>query len=153
MNEFLSAIYTSPHWVFIALGGVLLIIELLGTGGYSLWSGISALIVGIIAWVIPVSWAFLWILFAIFTLLTAYVWWVWLKKHGGDKAQKGTLNQPQNDLLGITTEVVEAIHHGRGRVKIKDGTWSATCDHDVAVGEMVTVVGVDGIILKVVRVS
>lgn len=153
MNEFLSAIYTNPHWVFIALGGVLLIVELLGTGGYSLWSGISAFIVGLIAWIVPIAWSFLWILFAIFTLLTAYVWWLWLKKHGGDKSVKGHLNQPQQDLLGITTTVVEQIHNGYGRVKIKDGTWSATCDQDVEIGERVKVIAVDGLVLKVIKVN
>lgn len=151
MTEFLSAIYTNPHWVFIALGGILLIIELLGTGGYSLWSGISAFIVGLIAWIIPLSWPILWILFAIFTLITAYVWWVWLKKHGGDKAEKGTLNQPQKDLIGIRTIVVEPIKNGYGRVKIKDGTWSAQSEEDMEIGAKVTVVAVDGIMLKVVR--
>lgn len=153
MTEFVSAIYTNPHWVFIALGGVLLIIELLGTGGYSLWSGISAFIVGLIAWIVPVSWPILWILFAIFTLITAYVWWVWLKKHGGDKAEKGILNQPQKDLIGITTIVVEPIINGYGRVKIKDGTWSAHSDEDMETGARVKVIAVDGIMLKIVRIN
>lgn len=152
MTEFLSAIYTNPHWVFIALGGILLIIELLGTGGYSLWSGISAFIVGLISWLVPISWSFLWLLFGVFTLITAYVWWLWLKKHGGDKAKKGTLNQPQQDLIGIKTTVVEPIKNGYGRVKIKDGTWSASCDEELDIGTPVTVIAVNGLMLKVVRV-
>lgn len=153
MTEFLSAIYTNPHWVFIALGGVLLIIELLGTGGYSLWSGISAFIVGLIVWIVPIAWPLLWLLFAIFTMVTAYAWWVWLKKHGGDKAEKGTLNQPQLDLIGITTVVVQPITNGYGRVKIKDGTWSANCNVDLDVGARVIVVAVDGIMLKVEKLD
>ena len=96
MNEFLTALYSNPSWVFIALGGVLLIIELLGTGGYSLWSGISAFIVGSLAWIVPFSWSMLWILFAIFTLLTAYVWYLWLKRK--DKSKRGVSNQPQRNL-------------------------------------------------------
>lgn len=153
MTEFLSAIYSNPHWVFIAFGGVLLIIELLGTGGYSLWSGISAFIVGFIAWILPLSWPILWILFAILTLATAYVWWLWLKKHGGDKAEKGMLNQPQRDLIGVTTIVVEPIVNGRGRIKIKDGTWSALSQEDMDIGTRVTVVAVDGIMLTVIKAS
>lgn len=153
MTEFLLAVYANPHWVFVALGGILLIIELLGTGGYSLWSGISAFIVGFIAWVVQLSWPTLWILFAIFTLMTAYVWWVWLKKRGGDKAEKGTLNQPQKDLIGVRTVVVEPIKNGYGRVKIKDGTWLAVSDEDLEIGERVTVVDIDGIVLKVIKVN
>jgi len=153
MTEFLSAIYTNPQWIFIALGGVLLIIELLGTAGYSLWSGISAFIVGLIAWIIPLSWPILWVLFAIFTLVTAYVWWLWLKKHGGDKAEKGTINQPQKDLIGIKTVVVEPIKNGYGRVKIKDGTWPANCNEDLATGQRVEVIAVDGLMLTVIKLN
>ncbi|WP_392551780.1 NfeD family protein [Orbus wheelerorum] len=153
MTEFLSVIHSNPHWIFIALGGILLIIELLGTAGYSLWSGISAFIVGVIAWIIPLSWPILWLLFAIFTLATAYIWWLWLKKQGSDKAGKGTLNQPQKELIGIKTVVVEPIKNGYGRVKIKDGTWSANCDEDLAIGQQVEVIAADGLMLTVIKTN
>lgn len=149
--EFSIAIVSNPHLVFIALGGVLLIIELLGTAGYSLWSGISAFIVGAIAWILPLAWSVLWILFAIFTLLTAYLWYLWLKRDGRDRSTKGVLNQPKLDLIGMKTVVVEAITNGFGRVKIKDSTWIASCEHDYPVGEKMIVVDVDGNILKVIK--
>ena len=149
MTDFLMVIYNSPHWIFIALGGILLIAELLGTGGYALWSGIAAIIVGLIAWVIPLSWSVLWILFAIFTLISAYLWWVWLKKRDNNKSSKVEINQPQQELIGIRTIVTDAITNGSGRVKIKDGTWSAKCNQDLEVGHPVEVIAVEGIILKV----
>ena len=130
-----STIYNSPHWFFLILSGILLIVELLGTSGYSLWSGVSAFFVAIIAWIIPFSWTFLWIIFAILTMVTAYV------------------NQPKSDLIGIKTVVVEAITNGNGRVKINDGTWMATSDQNLAVGERVVVVDVDGLILKVNKIQ
>lgn len=149
MTDFLTVIYDYPHWVFIALGGILLILELLGTSGYGLWSGIAAIVVGLIAWVVPLSWPILWILFAIFTLVSAYLWWVWLKKHGKDKSGKSEINQPQQELIGIKTIVTEAIINGSGRVKIKDGTWSAKCNQDLEIGQSVEVIAVDGLVLKV----
>lgn len=149
MTDFLSALYYSPHWVFLALGGILLIAELLGTGGYALWSGIAAIVVGVIAWIAPLPWPVLWILFAIFTLISAYIWWLWLKRNGNDKAKKGQLNQPQQDLIGIKTIVVESIINGSGRVKIKDGTWSAKCETNLVTGTPVEVVAVDGLTLLV----
>lgn len=151
MDELIAALYFNPHWTFIALGGVLLILELLGTGGYSLWSGVSALIVGIVAWLIPLSWPILWILFAILTLITAYIWWLWLKKHDHDKSKKGVLNQPQQDLIGVTTVVVEPIINGRGRVKIKDGSWLAQCNDNLPAGTKVRVIDVEGLVLTVVK--
>ena len=149
MTDFLTVIYDYPHWVFIALGGILLIIELLGTAGYGLWSGIAAIVVGLIAWAIPLSWPILWILFSIFTLISAYLWWLWLKKRDQDRASKIAINQPQQELIGTKTFVTDAIINGSGRVKIKDGTWSAKCNQDLEVGHPVEVVAVDGIILTV----
>ena len=149
MTDFLMVIYDSPHWVFFALGGILLIAELLGTGGYALWSGMAAIIVGLIAWILPLSWPVLWILFAIFTLISAYLWWAWLKKRDNNKSSKVEINQPQQELIGIRTIVTDAITNGSGRVKIKDGTWSAKCNQDLEVGHSVEVVAVEGIILKV----
>ena len=153
MNDFFAAIYYSPHWVFIALGGILLIAELLGTGGYALWSGIAAIIVGLIAWILPLSWPILWILFAILTLITAYLWWLWLRKNGKDIASKGEINQPQQDLIGIKTVVTQAVINGSGRVKIKDGSWSAKCDIDLPVGEPVEVIAVNGLILTIMHIN
>jgi inner membrane protein len=149
MTDSFIVIYNSPHWIFMALGGILLIIELLGTAGYGLWSGIAAIVVGLIAWVVPLSWTTLWILFAIFTLISAYLWWVWLKKRGKDKSDKGELNQPQQELIGIRTTVTDAITNGSGRVKIKDGTWSAKCNEDLEVGQHVIVTAVNGLTLTV----
>lgn len=149
MTDFALIIYNSPHWVFFILGGILLIAELLCSGGYLLWSGIAAIIVGLIAWCLPLSWPILWILFSIFTLVSAYIWWGWLKKKGQDRSSKGEINQPQQDLIGTKTVVTKAIVNGSGRVKIKDGTWSATCDKDLPVGQVVIVTSVDGITLNV----
>lgn len=151
MTEFISLLLAQPYWVFIALGGILLILEVLGAGGtgYLLWSGISAGLVGALAWLFPVSWPVLWILFAIFTLITGYLWWLWMRKYGNKGHKKSYLNQPQHDLIGIKTAVVEAIINGHGRVKIKDGTWSATCKQDLSMGTRVIVVSVDGLTLTV----
>lgn len=153
MTDFLSAIYQEPHWVFLGLGCLLLIAELLGTAGYALWSGTSAIIVGLIAWGVPFSWAFLWILFAILTLASAYVWWLWLKKNNREKPQKVILNKPQHDLIGVKTLVVESIVNGTGRIKIKDGTWSAKCDEDLVAGTRVQVTDVEGIVLTVIKIN
>lgn len=149
MTNFLTVIYNSPNWVFFTLGGILLIAELLGSGGYSLWSGIAAIAVGLIACILPLSWPILWILFSIFTLVSAYLWWAVLKKRDENKSQKNQINQPQQELIGVKTVVTDAIINGYGRIKIKDGTWSAKCNKDLEVGQLVEVISIDGVILNV----
>lgn len=49
-------IIAHPHWFWLTLGGLLLAAEMLGTSGYLLWSGLAAVIVGLIEWFVPVSW-------------------------------------------------------------------------------------------------
>ncbi len=55
-------------WHWIAFGLVLLLLELLGTAGYLLWLGLSALLVGAILSAIPMSWSLQWLTFAVFSL-------------------------------------------------------------------------------------
>jgi inner membrane protein len=149
MTDFFMVFYNSPHWVFIALGGILLIAELIGTSGYGLWAGCAAIIVGLMAWALPLSWSTLWILFAILTVISAYLWWFWLRRNGQDKSSKSEINQPQQDLIGIKTIVTVPIINGSGRVKIKDGTWPAKCNQDLNAGQYVEVISVDGLTLYV----
>lgn len=42
----LELIAANPLWFWLSLGGVLLAAEMLGAGGYLLWSGVAALLVG-----------------------------------------------------------------------------------------------------------
>ncbi|BFO08708.1 hypothetical protein GGER_12180 [Serratia rubidaea] len=49
----LALITENPHWIWLSLGGLLLIAEMLGTGGYLLWSGVAAAIVGTLVWLFP----------------------------------------------------------------------------------------------------
>ena len=51
----LAAILVHPHWFWLTLGGLLLAAEMLGTNGYLLWSGISAVLVGVLVW-LPTTW-------------------------------------------------------------------------------------------------
>lgn len=153
MAEFLTIIYQSPSAIFIALGGILLLCELFGTNGYALWSGIAAIITGVIAFIAPLPWSILWLLFAILTLISAYLWWLWLTTYSAKKAPTELLNQPQKALIGIRTVVVEPIINGSGRVKIKDGSWSATCNENLPSGVFVRVVDIDGLTLIVEKES
>jgi len=51
----LPALVIHPHWFWISLGCLLLAAEMLGASGYLLWSGVAAVLVGLIVWVVPVD--------------------------------------------------------------------------------------------------
>ncbi|MCO6524820.1 MAG: NfeD family protein [Candidatus Schmidhempelia sp.] len=154
MNSLFDYFVMSSSLIFWAMGGLLLIFELLGTGGYSLWSGLSAVFVGVIAWLFPqLTWSILWLLWAIATLIIAYLWWLWLNSHSRQQKNQFELNQPQNELVGTKTVVVEPIIAGRGRVKINDGSWLANCDQDLPTGTLVEVIAVKGLALQVQKLA
>lgn len=133
---------------FFILGGLFLISELLGTGGYLLWCGISALIVGVIVLFFPISIYVAWLLFSFFSLLSVYFWWLWLKK-GNHHSAEEKLNQGYQNLIGLETIVTDVFIQGQGRVKVYDGSWKAICDTPLHMNEKVRIIAVNEMILKV----
>ncbi len=103
----LEQIAANPYGFWLSLGGMLLIAEMLGAGGYLLWSGIAAVIVGILVWLIPFSWVFQGLLFSVLTVVTAFVWWYWLNKMS--KPQQGRLNQRDQQMIGLRATLIDRL--------------------------------------------
>lgn len=61
-----------PHIFWLSLGGLLLAAEMLGGNGYLLWSGVAAVITGLVVWLVPLGWEWQGVMFAILTLLAAW---------------------------------------------------------------------------------
>ncbi|MBY7789889.1 NfeD family protein [Vibrio fluvialis] len=137
------------HWHWLALGLALLAAELLGTAGYCLWLGVSALLVSAILLVVPVSWQLQWSSFAAFSLITTWLWW--RRQLSNDKRSDAgrTLNQKQKQLIGQTAVVRDDVDAGQFRLALGDTTWLAECQEPLHAGQRVTVVDVDGTILIV----
>lgn len=45
-----------PHIFWLSLGGLPLAAEMLGGNGYLLWSGVAAVITGLVVWLVPLGW-------------------------------------------------------------------------------------------------
>lgn len=137
------------NWHWIAFGLLLLSGELLGTAGYFLWLGISAVLVGIIFSVIPMSWQLQWISFASFSLVTTWGWWRYQYKKDVKSENESTLNQREKQLIGKTVRLDEDIKQGSCRIRLGDTTWSARADQDISAGTLVKVIDVEGIIVTI----
>ncbi len=135
------------HWHWIALGLLLLSGELLGTAGYFLWLGISAVMVGLLLALLPMSWQLQWVSFAVFSLLTTWLWWRYQHKQDRTANEQSVLNQRERQMIGQTSRVEDDIRRGSCRIRLGDTTWSARCDQDIPAGTLVKVVDVDGIVL------
>lgn len=135
------------HWHWLAFGLLLLAAELLGTAGYFLWLGISAILVGVIFSILPMSWQLQWVSFGVFSLITTWLWWRRQFKQDKKSDQQRELNQREKQLIGMTTRLEEDVQAGDCRIKLGDTTWSARCDQDISKGTQIRVIDVDGIIL------
>ncbi|MBD1559151.1 NfeD family protein [Vibrio sp. S9_S30] len=141
------------HWHWIALGLVLLCGELLGTAGYLLWIGISAILVGFVKLLIPISWELQWVCFAVFSLVTTWLWWRYQHKKDVLDEEETNLNQRDKQLVGQITRLEEDIQAGKCRIRMGDTTWSAVSDQPLSAGTTVKVTAVDGIVLTIKAVE
>ncbi|MDV6253135.1 NfeD family protein [Vibrio sp. EA2] len=145
--DFISLLDGITFWHWLALGFGLLAVELLGTAGYFLWLGLSALLVGILLSLLPMSWQLQWLCFATFSLVTTWLWWrrQWKKDKQDDQTRD--LNQKYKQLIGKTLTIEEDFSIGLNRIHVADTTWSAQSDQALPAGTRVKIVAVEGIIL------
>ncbi|WP_437608635.1 NfeD family protein [Erwinia sp. V71] len=144
----LAAILVHPHWFWLTLGGLLLAAEMLGTSGYLLWSGISAVLVGLLVWLLPLSWEWQGVIFALLTMASAFCWFRWLQRRERQQTPN-TLNQRGNQLIGRHFTLQSGLVDGVGHVKIGDSSWRVQADSDLPAGSEVTVVAIEGITLRI----
>ncbi|MBK5072344.1 NfeD family protein [Budviciaceae bacterium CWB-B4] len=136
-----------PYRFWLIFGGLLLAAELLGTYGYLLWSGVSAIIIGAVTWIVPMDWSWQWVNFAILTMVTAIIWWYWLKTRTVSENQH--LNQPDKLLIGRKMVLSSPIINGAGRINLADGSWPVRCSEDLPQGTEIRIVAVESITLIV----
>ncbi|WP_339544179.1 NfeD family protein [Pseudomonas sp. RA_35y_Pfl2_P32] len=139
-------------WDWLALGTVLLILEVFGAGGYLLWIGLAAAAVGVLTFVLPdLSWELQLLLFGLLSILTALYWWH-RQRSAVRASDQPNLNLRGQELIGKVFVVHQAIVDGRGKVKVADGVWMAR-GPDTPAGAKVRVVGLEGVVILVEQVD
>ena len=134
------------HWWILALG--LIIAETLLPGTFFLWMGVSALVLGLLVWLIPsMGWGFQLMLFAILSMVAIVAWRQWQKKHPVESDQP-TLNRRGEQYVGRVFTLESPIENGFGKVKVGDTLWRVQGD-EAAVGTRVRVTATDGVVLLV----
>ncbi|MBQ4792005.1 NfeD family protein [Pectobacterium versatile] len=144
----IGLVMENAHWFWLSLGGLLLAAEMLGASGYMLWSGLSAVLVGLLTWVMPLGWPLQGTIFAILTIVTALLWWYWLRKRTLSRPQS-MLNQRGQQLVGLRATLTDPVINGFGRINIGDSSWRVKSEQDLPVGTQVEVIAIDGITLHV----
>lgn len=146
----IALVFEHAYIFWLSLGGLLLAAEILGGNGYLLWSGIAAVVTGMLVWAVPFGWEWQGVLFAILTLIAAWLWWLWLSKRvQKQKPADATLNQRGQQLVGRRFTLEESLINGRGHVRVGDSSWPVSADEDLPSGSKIKVIAVEGITLRI----
>jgi len=134
-------------WVII--GVLLLILEVVTGTTYILWPAVSALIVGLLVFVLPLGWEMQFLLF--FILSTALLIFghthVRPRMEGGEPSD---LNDRARSMIGMRVKAIADFEIGQGRVQVGDTQWRAKMENGNAKsGEELRVVEVKGTTLVV----
>lgn len=134
------------HWWILALG--LVILETLLPGTFFLWMGISAIVLGLLAYLIPaMGWETQLMLFAILSLISIVGWRMWQRKHP-DESDQPMLNRRSEQYIGRVFTLETPIVNGFGKVRVGDTLWRVKGD-ELPDGTRVKVTAADGVVLVV----
>lgn len=138
-------------WLWIAFGLVLAGLEMLIPGVYLIWLAVAAIATGILTGLLDLSFTMQVVDFVFLALIAAFS----ARRFFRDQPDEGPdpmLNRRGAQLVGQTARVTQAIEHGSGRIHVGDSDWLAK-GPDVAVGERVRIIGNEGSVLLVERLS
>ncbi|MGV6820617.1 MAG: NfeD family protein [Parvularcula sp.] len=153
--DFLTAM---PFWAWLALGGLLLLGELLTGTTFLLWPAGAAFILGLLTTAqLEGRWATQWILFAALTVALGLVGRPYAERWVNQSAtDRPHLNSLRDRKIGKRGTVAVAFRAGRGRVKLGDTEWQGRLvNDDISLGEgdLIEVTDVDGTVLVVAPIK
>lgn len=149
--QLIALIASIGPWAWIVAGLVLLALELAVPGGFLLWMGIAGIFTGLIAFIQPLDWPWLWLIFGVVSLVTISLW-VKFFRHRPDASDRPLLNRRTAQLLGREGVLDQPIAQGVGRLALGDTIWRVS-GPDLPAGRRVRVVGNDGAVLRVEAVE
>jgi membrane protein implicated in regulation of membrane protease activity len=137
-------------WHWLALGAILLAIEIVSTTMYLLWPGIAALLVGALNFLSPsIGGPLSVFLFAVLAMVSSVAWH--RSPYGRRASAKPNhVNARMQTYLGRRGAAAGDFIGGHGAILLDDTRWAAVADGaDPKGGEMLQVTGADGTVLRV----
>lgn len=138
----IGGIELSSEMLWVILGIILLISEMIAPGAYLMFLGGAAILTGILGFALPLSFPLQLLIFALASVASVYVAKRWFDVYP-ILSSAPLLNARIAQMIGQTVEVVEPIESGLGRVKVGDSVWSAS-GPDAPVGTRMRIVGAEG---------
>jgi membrane protein implicated in regulation of membrane protease activity len=149
MQSLLALLYSLGPWNWLILAVVLLILETVIPGVQFLWFGIAAALIGVLALWIGFAWPLQVLAFALLSVVVVF----WVRRYVRPDVTLSDLpdlNVRAQQYIGRLLTVEQAIHNGRGKVRVGDTLWAVE-GPDAPAGSSVTVTGARGSVLVVER--
>ena len=143
----MQAILELGAWSWMILAAVLFVLELVAPGIFFMWFGLAALATGLIMFRYDLGWQWQLLWFCGLSLAAVLIANRYLRKHPQDSEQP-LLNRRAAQLIGQSFDLVDSIENGRGSIHSGDTIWRVE-GPALPKGARITVVGVDGTVLKV----
>jgi membrane protein implicated in regulation of membrane protease activity len=134
------------HWWILAV--LLAIVEMVAPGFFCIWLAGAAAVTGIVVLAVTsLGWEAQIVIFAILAMLSLVAWHR-IGRHLIRSGGATTLNRRGEQLIGRTVVLTEPIINGRGAARVNDSIWRVE-GTDTPAGSNVTIVGIEGTILRV----
>lgn len=143
----LSFLQALGPWTWVAVGLLILGLEIMMPSTILLWPGLSALVVGFITLILGTD-ATIWpwqaqvFVFLILSVAIAIIGKRIMKNRNYNQSDNPMLNERGAQLIGATAILTDPIANGMGRIKIGDTTWRVKGD-DTKSGTKVKVIDYD----------
>jgi hypothetical protein len=115
--------FAHPFWLWIALGAIFLIGELMSGSGWLLWPAGAAAATGVATIVSPIGLPIQIVIFVGVAVVATYVGRRFVRPAGRGKG--GDINDPAPRLVGQEGEAAAAFKAGLGRVFVDGKEWAA----------------------------
>lgn len=140
------------YWHWWIAGGVFLLLEVFVSGFFFIWMAVAAAIVGAVLMLFPdIDWKIQLVIFSILSVASIAFFRRYQKVHPV-KTDQPELNRRSRQYIGRTFTLETPIVNGVGILHVDDTTWRIVGD-DMPSGQNITVVGVDGVLLKVKKTA
>jgi len=140
--------FTWWHW--IAVGFLLILLELTTMSFFIIWFGLGALLVGVFMLLVPLALATQFTLWAFASIAMVFLWMRFFKNP--DRTKSGLAKEAFLGETGLITKEVSEINKGQIRFQkpiLGSETWPVIADETIPAGERARIVDVMGQTLKV----
>lgn len=137
---------------WIALGLILITLEIFVGDTLLLWNGTAAVVVGVLVWLLGLAgispiWPVQWLLFGIGSIAALFAWRTFQRK--AKRQPDVVVNQRMQQYIGREAELRDPITNGYGTISLNDSLWRVA-GPDLPAGARVRIVGTNDAVFSVV---